>query len=265
MMKKLLYMALPIIFILNGCSEETRNEKIEKITSKEYQFVHVNEYSSANTKMVVNGAGGLVSLRDNIKNAISLDFKIPFSEIVITPSNENYFRIIGDSSVVNNINYKNEKKIIKFDFHSIVGMQENPLKLEIFSNQIEYIDNNSGNHIRFAGNNKNINIQNKAILSIKLDNATFKDFLTNNLGQLTIEGNGSADNFYITDFNIGKYELKEFKVTNLSIKTRGMSKGILNVSHLAIGEVGFLSEFKVIGNTQIKKVIPTINGKLEYN
>lgn len=263
-MKKILYMTLPMIFLLTACDRETRTEKIEKLTSKEYQSVHLNEYSNADTKLVVNGAGGLVSMRDDIKSAISLNFKIPFTEIKITPSNENYFRIIGDSNVVSNIVYTNEKKILKFDFKAMVGAQQNPLKLEIFSNQIEYIDNNSGNNIKFIGNNQNINIQNKGVLSINLDKAVFKDFLTNNLGKLSIEGTGSAENLYITDFNIGQYDLKDFKVTNLSIKTRGMSKGLLNVSHLAIGDVGFLSDFTITGNTQIKKAIQNINGKLQY-
>jgi hypothetical protein len=253
-----------MIFFLTACEKETRSEKIEKLTSKEYKSVHVNDYSKADTKLVINGSGGLVSIRDDIKSAISLELKIPFSEIKITPSAENYFRIIGDNSVVNNITYTNEKKILKFDFKSMVGGQENPLKLEIFTNQIEYIDNNSGNNIKFLGTNKNINIQNKGILTINLENAIFKDFLTNNLGKISIEGKGSAENLYITDFNIGQYNLKEFKAINLSIKTRGMSKGVLNVSHLAIGDVGFLSEFLITGNTQIKKAVPNINGKLQY-
>lgn len=263
-MKKILYLILPIMFLLTACQKETRQEKIEKMTNKEYKSVHTDEYSKADTKLVVNGTGGLASLRDDMKGAISLDLKIPFNEIKITPSNENYFRVIGDSNVVNNIVYTDEKQILKFDFKAMVGAQQNPLKLEIFSNQIEYIDNNSGNNITFLGNNKNINIQNKGVLSIHLQNANFKDFLTNNLGKLSIDGNGSAENLYLTDLNIGQYDLKEFKVTNLAIKTRGMSKGILNISHLAVGDVGFLSEFVIVGNTQIKKAVPNISGKLAY-
>jgi hypothetical protein len=265
-MKRKLYLILSIIifFFITACENETRNEKIEKLTSKEYQSVHINGYSKADTKLIVNGSGGLVSIRDDIKNAISLDLKIPFTEIKINPSNENYFRIIGDNSIVNNITYINEKKILKFDFKSIVGEQENPLKLEIFTNQIEYIDNNSGNNIKFLGVNNNINIQNKGILTIHLENVKFKDFLINNLGNINIEGRGSTENLYITDLNIGQYNLKEFKAQNLFIKTRGMSKGILNVSYLAIGDVGFLSEFLITGNTQIKKAVPNINGKLKY-
>ena len=263
-MKKLIYVMLPCFLLLSACKEETRNEKIEKIKGKEYEYAHVNDYSKADTKIVINGAGGMVSLRDNIKSANNIDLKIPFNEIKITYSKDNYFRIIGDSNIVSNITYTNENNILKFDFKSMVGGQENPLKLEIFTNQLEYIDNNSGNNIIFIGNHNNVNIQNKGILNIKLDNASFKDLLINNLGKISMSGTGKAESLYLTDFNLGEYTLDNFKSNNLSIKTRGMSKGIVNVSHLTVGDVGFLSDFTIIGNPQIKKAVANINGKLKY-
>lgn len=264
-MKNYKYMTIFLFaLLLVGCEKPTRSEKIEKIISKEYQSVHIDEYSQADTKIVINGTGNLASLRDDIKGAISLDFKIPFTEIKIIPSTENYFRIIGDNNLVSNIIYKNDKKILQFDFKSMVGAQENPLKLEIFSNQIEYIDNNSVNVLNLSGINKNINIQNKGFLTINLNKANYKDFLINNLGKLSVQGSGTADNLYITDFNISEYSLKNFIVTNLSLKTRGMSKGTLNVSHLTIGEVGFLSNFIITGNPSIKKAIIGISGTLTY-
>lgn len=263
-MKKIIYVILPCLLLLHGCKEETRNEKIEKIKGKDYAYAHINDYSKADTKIVVNGSGGMVSMRDNVKNAKIIDLKIPFNEIKIIPSKENYFRIIGDSNIVSNIVYTNENKTLKFDFKSMVGGQENPLKLEILSNEIEYIDNNSGNTIIFTGNNSNINIQNKGILTIKLENASFKDFLVNNLGKINISGTGKAENLYLTDLNLGEYMLNDFKSNNLSIKTRGMSKGVVNVSHLAVGDVGFLSDFTITGNPPIKKAVENINGKLKY-
>lgn len=263
-MRKIIYLMLPLFCLLSACKEETRNEKIEKIKSKEYQYAHINEYSKADTKIVVNGAGGMVSMRDETRGAINLDLKIPFNEIKIIPSKDNYFRIIGDSNIVSNIVYTNEKKILKFDFKSMVGAQENPLKLEVFSNNIEYIDNNSGNIIILTGNNNNINIQNKGVLTVKLDNAVFKDFLVNNLGKINIEGTGKAENLYLTDLNIGEYMLDNFKSKNLSIKTRGMSKGVVNVSYLAVGDVGFLSDFTITGKPTIKKAVANINGKIKY-
>lgn len=264
MNKKIYIVLVAISTLLLGCDKPTRNEKIESIINKDYQSVHMNEYSKADTKMVINGSGNMVSLRDDIKNAISIDLKIPFTEIKIIPSTENYFRIIGDTNLVHNIIYKNEKKVIRFDFQAMVGAQENPLKLEIFSNQIEYIDNNSVNVLNLSGMNKNINIQNKGFLSINLTNANYNDFLMNNLGKLNIQGTGSAENLYITDLNMSEYALQGFKAKNLSIKTRGMSKGTLNVTHLTIGEVGLLSDFIIIGNPPIKKTTMIINGKLKY-
>lgn len=265
MKKKYYLFLLTIPLFLAGCDKPTRTEKIEKIISKEYKSVHLDEYSKADTKMIVNGSGNMVSLRDDLKNAISIDFKVPFSEVKITPSNENYFRIIGDSNLVNNIAYKNENKMIKFDFKAMIGAQENPLKLEIYTNQIEYIDNNSVNFLTLEGKNNNMNIQNKGFLTVKLINAQYKDLLINNLGKLSIEGTGVSENLYITDLNMSDYALQGFKTTNLSIKTRGMSKGVLNVSHLTIGEVGLLSSFIITGNPKIKKATTGIKGKLEYN
>lgn len=260
--RNILLLTIPLFLV--GCDKPTRTEKIEKIISKEYQSVHLNEYSKADTKLVVNGSGNMVSLRDDLKNAISIDLKVPFTEIKIVPSEENYFRIIGDNNLVSNIDYKNEKKIIKFDFKAMVGAQENPLKLEIYSNKIEYLDNNSVNVLSLEGKNNNLNIQNKGFLTIKLLNAQYKDLLINNLGKLNIEGTGASENLYITDLNMSEYNMQGFKTTNLSIKTRGMSKGVLNVSHLTIGEVGLLSNFTIIGNPTIKKATTNINGKLEY-
>lgn len=263
-MKQKTFILLTALLVLVGCDKPTRNEKIEKIISKEYQSVHTNDYSKADTKIVINGNGNMVSLRDDIKDAISIDLKIPFTEIKIIPSTENYFRIIGDNNLVNNINYKNENKIIKFDFKAMVGVQENPLKLEIFSNKIEYIDNNSVNIINLSGVNNNINVQNKGFLTITLTEAHYKDLLINNLGKLNISGTGDAENLYITDLNMSEYELKNFRAKNLSIKTRGTSRGTLNVSHLTIGEVGLLSNFIITGNPPIKKATTNINGKLTY-
>lgn len=262
-MKNYIYLTV-FLFLLSGCEKPTRIEKIEKTISKEYQSVHMNDYSQADTKLVINGNGNMVSLRDDIKNAISLDLKIPFTEIKFIYSDENYFRIIGDNNLVNNIAYKNENKVIKFDFKATVGSQENPLKLEVFSNKIEYIDNNSVNVLNLSGNNNNLNIQNKGFLTVNLNQANYKDLLINNLGKLNIQGNGSAENLYITDLNISEYLLKNFKTTNLSLKTRGMSKGVLNVSHLTIGEVGLLSNFVITGNPTIKKATVIMNGKLKY-
>ena len=270
-MKKIIYITIPIVAVLlTGCgkSEDAvsppKEQKIEDIISKEYKSVHLNDYSKADTKMIINGSGNMVSLRDELKDAINLDFKVPFTDIKITPSNENYFRIIGDSNLVNNVAYKNENKIIRFDFKGVVATQESHLKLEVFSNQIEYIDNNSVNVLNLSGNNKNINIQNKGFLTVNLLNANYQDFLINNLGKISIKGNGNVENIYITDFNMGEYGLKEFKSKNLSIKTRGPSKGYLNVSNLTMGEIGLLSNFTITGNPRIKRATTIMSGKLSY-
>lgn len=255
---------------LTGCEKKVENinvvkvEKINDIISKDYKSTNTKEYSQADTKIIINGSGNITSLRDEIKDAISINLKVPFTEIKITPSEDNYFRIIGDTNLVENVLYQNEKKIIKFDFKSMVGEQENPLKLEIFSNNIEYIDNNSSNYLTLSGSNKNINIQNKGVLNIKLKDVKYNDFLINNLGKLDIDGNGNVENLYITDLNMGEYLLKDLKSKNLSIKTRGMSKGTLNVSYLAMGEIAFMSDFIITGNTKIKKVQALVSAKVQY-
>lgn len=262
-MKKIIYL-LPIVLILSACDKPTRNEQIQQKISKEFQTVHVNDYSKADTKIVVNGAGGLVSVRDKIDNVINLDLKVPFDEIKIIPSNENYFRIIGDKNVVESINYIKDQKILKIDFKSMVGTMQNPLKMEVYSNQIAYFDNNSENTLILTGSNNNMTIQNKGFLTIKLDKASFKDFMTTNLGKLEVSGSGSAENLYLTDFSMGQYNLQDFKATNLGIKTRGTNKGTLNISNVATGDVGLMSEYIVIGNTKIKKINIIAKGKVIY-
>ena len=260
-MKK--YTLLFMLLFLTACDNKTRSEKIQEILPKEYKYAN-ESYSQADNKISITGTGGLSSIKDNINDAIALNFKSQFDEIRIIPSNDNYFRITGDSNVVTNVSYNNNKKVLNFDFKSTVSTTNNPLILEIYSNQINYIDNNNNNNIIFNGLNSNINIQNKGFLKISLNNASFKDFMTNNLGSIEIKGSGNAENLLITDFSMGKYEMQNFKSQNMNIKTRGMSSGVVNVSHIAMGEVGMTSHFKIVGHTQIKKVDAIFGGKIDY-
>lgn len=264
-MKKIVFL-IPLALILSACDKPTRNEQIqEKLNqSKEFKTIHMNDYSKADTKIVVNGAGGLVSIRDKIDDVVSVDLKVPFDEVKIISSNDNFFRVIGDKNVVETLNYTKDKQILKVDLKAMVGAMQNPLKMEIYSNKIQYFDNNSENTLLLSGNYQNITIQNKGFLTINLDKASFKDFMTTNLGKIEINGNGNAENLYLTDFSLGQYNLENFRAKNLGIKTRGINKGTLNIYDVATGEVGFLSEYNITGNTRIKKINIMTKGKVIY-
>ena len=101
---------------------------------------------------------------------------------------------------------------------------ENSLKMEIYSNNIQYFDNNS-RRIIIIRDHQNITIQNKGFFFFNYKFVFLKILSTNNLGKLKLK-EMIKENLYLTDFSLGQYNLENFRAKNLGIKQEEQIKEI---------------------------------------